>query len=212
MKCTIILWDNDGVLVDTERHFFRASQKILEREGITLSQEQFTEISLHQGGSVLSLLKSKGFTDAQIEEKRVERNLLYDEYLTTVDLPVDGIEEVLKELKKKYRMFIVTSSGRKHFDTMHARTGLLQYFEGFITSSEFHTTKPSPVPYLAAMEKFNVKPEQAVAIEDSPRGVESAKAAGLLCIAIPNPFTRDFDYSKADVVLESVGELMGFLG
>ncbi len=211
MKWTTILWDNDGVLVDTERHFFNASRQILIQEGITLSEEEFTDISLKQGQSVLRLLKQKGFTPEQIEKRRVARNKLYDEYLTTADLPVPGAEEVLIALKKQYRMFIVTGSCGEHFDTIHKQTGFLKYFEDSITCDEFSHNKPSPEPYLRGINKFNVDPDECVAIEDSPRGVESAKGAGLYCIAIPNPFSRDFDFSKADVVLNSIGEVPSYL-
>lgn len=211
MKFTTILWDNDGVLVDTERHFFRASQMVLEAEGVHLSQKEFTKISLMQGGSVLKLLTPLGFTPEQIENKRLARNQLYDKYLTTVPLIINGVIPVLEKLKKDYRMLIVTGSGRKHFDTMHARTGILKHFEDFVTCNDYTGHKPSPVPYLFAMERFKVKCKEAVAIEDSPRGVQSAKGAGLFCIAIPNPLSRDFDYSKADIVLNSIGDLPGCL-
>ncbi|MDP2974118.1 MAG: HAD-IA family hydrolase, partial [Candidatus Diapherotrites archaeon] len=80
-------------------------------------------------------------------------------------------------------------------------------FDAIIGAEDCSKSKPHPEPYLKAIKKLGVKPENALALEDSSRGVESAKAAGCKCIAMPNHFTLDEDFSKADLIVKSLAEI-----
>ena len=145
-----IFWDNDGVLVDTEGIFFRANQETLAGVGISLQWEQFEEISLTRGGSVLQLAEKPG-TDAFYKLRR-ERDALYADLLTREPLVIDGVRDVLDALRGKYVMGIVTSSGHEHFEIIHRQSGLLPYFQFVLTMKDCTHFKPHPEPYLKAIE------------------------------------------------------------
>jgi len=83
---------------------------------------------------------------------------------------------------------------------MHGDNGLLDHFEVIVTDDEISNAKPHPEPYLKAMEMLGMTPEQCLAVEDSRRGLDSAVAAGLRCIAVPNALTRVQRFERAFAV------------
>jgi len=200
-----IFWDNDGVLVDTEGLFFRANEETLAGVGITLRWEQFGEISLTKGGSVLQLAAVPG-TDAFYELRR-KRDVLYAELLTCEPLVIDGVRDVLEALRGKYVMGIVTSSGHEHFEIIHRQSGLLLYFQFVLTMKDCTHFKPHPEPYLKEIEQSGVTAEDCLVIEDLPRGFASAMSAGIRRIVIPSKFTHGNNFAGAYKILNSIKEL-----
>ena len=104
-------------------------------------------------------------------------------------------------------MGIVTSTKRYYFETVHNKTGLAKYFEFVVAREDYGESKPNPEPYLLGIRKSGYTPDEIVVIEDTPRGLESAKAAGLQCIIIKNEFTNDALFNGAAIVLDSINEL-----
>src|SRR5262249_41012478 len=104
-------------------------------------------------------------------------------------------------------MGVVTSSRRDHFDLIHERTGLLQYFDFVLTAGDYPRTKPHPDPYLAAVERSGVEAGACMAIEDSERGLEAATQAGVRCIVVPTALTCCGRFEQAHLVLQSVREI-----
>ena len=200
-----IFWDNDGVLVDTEGIFFRANQETLADLGISLGWEQFEEISLVRGGSVLQLAQKPG-TEA-FYKLRDKRDALYADLLTREPLVMEGVRDVLEALTGKYAMGIVTSSGHEHFEIIHRRSGLLPYFQFALTMKDCSHFKPHPEPYLKAIALSGCRPEECLAIEDSPRGLVSAVNAGIRCLVVPSRFTRGGDFPGAFQILNNIREL-----
>ena len=203
-----ILWDNDGVLVDTEKYFFKATGEILKKYGINFTKNMFIEFMLIQSVGPWHILEQKGFDKETISKERVERDRLYMHYLETNELLIDGVADVLKELSEKFLMGIVTSSKPQHFQAIHSKSGILQYFNFVITPKFYQKYKPDPEPYLVGWKKTNYIKDDCVVVEDSRRGLLSAKAAGLNCIIIPNELTDSSDFSEADLVVKHIKELL----
>jgi HAD superfamily hydrolase (TIGR01509 family) len=204
-----IFWDNDGVLVDTEELFFRANKEILAGLGISLKREQFEEISLARGESVLRLAVDPG--TEEFIKLRHQRDARYAGLLTREPLVIAGVREVLDALAGKYLMGIVTSSGHEHFEIIHRQSGLLPYFQFVLTLKDCTRTKPHPEPYLKAIKLSGFAPEECLVIEDSPRGLAAAVNAGLRCIVVPSEFTRGSNFTGAYKVLDNIKELPGAL-
>lgn len=202
-----IFWDNDGVLVDTEHLYFRATVETLHAVGIELSREKFAEISLKQGQSVLSLALGKGLTTEKMQELKQARNEQYAALLLRGVKAMAGVEQTLLTLHGKVRMAIVTSSLREHFDIIHRSTGLMRYFDFVLTREDYNLSKPHPEPYVTALERSGLNPGECIVVEDSERGLKSALEAGLRCFVIPGELTRGGDFSSACRVLNSVDEI-----
>jgi HAD superfamily hydrolase (TIGR01509 family) len=185
-----IFWDNDGVLVDTEKLYFQATRELLLPAGVTLTPELFKRISLGEGRSVFDLALEKGILQEEINRLQAERNRRYAELLAGGVRILDGVEETLGSLRGKMIQAIVTSSRRVHFDEMHARTGLPPFFDFILTREDYVLSKPDPEPYLLAMERSGCLPEECLVVEDSERGLRAALAAGIRCIVVPNELTQ----------------------
>ncbi|MFW6171685.1 MAG: HAD family hydrolase [Planctomycetota bacterium] len=199
-----VLWDNDGVLVDTEGLYFQATQRVLQTVGIELTPEQFKAISLRRGESTFRLAAEEGFGPEEIAELRAKRDRIHAESLATRCRVIAGVEDVLRSLRGEVRMIVVTSCRGEHFTIAHANSGLLRYFDGVLTREDFTHTKPSPEPYLKALRRFDLQAEECLVVEDSERGLASAISAGLKCLVVPNTWTREGDFRGAWQVLPDI--------
>lgn len=210
MRRRFLLWDNDGVLVDTERWYFDSTREALARLGVELGAARYLEI-MASGGSCWDLARALGVGEAEIARRRRLRDARYAEHLRTQRLEIDGVAEVLEALAADHRMAVVTTSRLADFQQIHAGRGLLPFFEFVITIEAVQSPKPAPDAYRAALERFGARPEEALAVEDSVRGLESARRAGLECAVIRHPFTAGQRFDGAWRVLDSVRDLPGLL-
>jgi HAD superfamily hydrolase (TIGR01509 family) len=206
-----IFWDNDGVLVNTEHLYFLATQQTMATAGITLTRETFLEYFMVQGTGAWHLAEEKGLTPDEIERLRRERNRLYSQLLRQENTLIEGVHEVLAALHGKYLMGVVTTSRKDHFDLIHQRTEILKYFDFVLTANDYQKVKPDPEPYLRAIEKSGLPAEECLAVEDSERGLLSARSAGLKCIVVPSELTRAGKFVGAYKVLENLSELVAEL-
>lgn len=206
-----IFWDNDGVLVDTERLYFQATQETLESVGVALNKEHYIEFFLRQGRGAWHLLEERGVSASDVERLRLRRNDLYSELLQREACAIDGVAGALELLHGKYVMGIVTSSRRDHFDIIHTRCNLLQYFDFVLTAADFQRVKPHPDPYLLAIARAGADAGDCIAIEDSERGLQAATLAGIRCVVIPTPLTAGGNFAGAVRVIDRVADLPDIL-
>jgi HAD superfamily hydrolase (TIGR01509 family) len=196
-----ILFDNDGVLVDTEDLYFRANREVLAGIGVTLDEDGYRELFLHSGRGAWHLAEARGHDAAAIASMRAARDRRYAELVATADVVMPGAAALVPSLAARYRLAIVTSSDPEPFARTHARTGLLGHFELVLTRDCYRQSKPDPEPYLCAMARLAAAPERCLVIEDSERGLRAAKAAGLTCWVIPSRLTVGGRFDGADAVL-----------
>jgi HAD superfamily hydrolase (TIGR01509 family) len=206
-----ILWDNDGILVDTEKYYFQSTREFLATLGIDLTHELYLQISLKEGKSALDLALDRGMTADEMLALRQQRDKRYIELLHQDIEIMAGVEEVLKALTPRYKMAVVTSSRRQYFDIIHKNTELLPFFDLILTREDYKNSKPDPEPYQLALEKLEITADEALVVEDSERGVTAAHRADIRCAAIPNPLTHDGDFTLACCVLESCRHLLQLL-
>ena len=202
-----ILWDNDGVLVDTEGLYFQACRETLERLGVCLSEARFIELFLKASEGLTAIAAEHGIDEQALETARVWRNARYTELLRQGVPVIKGVPEALAQIQGKVRMGIVTTSRREHFQIIHASTGLLPFFDFVLMREDYQHSKPDPEPYLTAMRQNNLQADECLVVEDSDRGLRAATAAGVRCIAIPQGLTADLNFSDAFCLLEDISQL-----
>lgn len=207
MNYRYIFWDNDGVLVDTERYYLQASREALAKVEIDLSNAQFAEISLGAGRSVFDLAAASGVSEQSIAELKKWRDSRYATLLEQEELALDGADDVLQALHGKLGMAVVTSSRRQHFEIIHRRTGFKPYFDFCLTREDYTHSKPAAEPYLLALQHCGLAAEDVLVIEDSPRGLQAAKAAGLACWVLPGRHTSAKDFAGAEGILSDLREI-----
>lgn len=204
-----ILWDNDGVLVDTERLFYEANRELFRPLGLELTERNFFDLYLADNCGAWHLLQPA--LDAErIVERRAQRDRDHARRLASERIPaIDGVAEVLASLAPRVRMGVVTSSLREHFDIIHSRLPLRPHFEFVLTQESYAHSKPSPEPYLLGLERLGVAAADALVVEDSPRGLQAAMAAGIRCIVVRGALTRGHDFAGAYRVVDSMPALLG---
>jgi len=208
LKYKAIFLDNDGILVDTEKFYYRATREILQEIGIKLTEEMYRQLFLVQSRGAWHLAKELGFSDIDVERMRKERNARYLSYLAANDIAIPGVRDVLDCLHQKTILGIVTSAERKHFDFIHAKTGLSGYFDFVLAQGDYVHSKPHPEPYLRALEKSSFAPSECLVIEDSLRGLQSAQSAGLDCWIVPRGLTVGEDFSNAGRLLADLADML----
>jgi HAD superfamily hydrolase (TIGR01509 family) len=191
-----VFWDNDGVLVDTEPLYLDATRATLADVGVTISEEQFIDFSLRQGRSLFELV-AEHHDAAEVERLRQVRNQRYAERLRAGVAPLAGVEAALAALHTRVGLAVVTSSNHDHFEIIHASTGLLRWFDFTVTNRDYKRSKPHPDPYETALARAGCTADEAIAIEDSERGLAAARAAGLRCIVVPRGLTRGGAFGEA---------------
>ncbi|MEE2672899.1 MAG: HAD family phosphatase [Myxococcota bacterium] len=202
-----ILWDNDGVLVDTEPIFYQVTSEVLADYGVTLSEELYVDLSLRRGRSLFDLAAERGVDPDEIARSKQERNARYLERLREGVPLLEGVRQSIEALSGKLPMAVVTSSYREHFYAIHRPHGLLGHFEFVLTDGDYPLHKPNPDPYRIAAERLGLDPAECLVVEDSERGLQAAVSAGMRCLVVPRGFTRGGDFASAHRVLETVAEV-----
>lgn len=203
---SVILFDHDGVLVDTEPWYFKAGARALAEIGFTLDREQYLQ-DMAGGMTTWAQVRAAGIDEHVIGGLREKRDTYYQEYLRTESIEIAGVSEVLAELSKHVRMAIVTTAKRADFDLIHEKRQLTRFMEFVLVREDYEHAKPHPEPYLTALQRFDATRGEALVVEDSERGLRSAVAAGIDCAVVHNDFTAAQDFSSATHCIESLAEL-----
>lgn len=206
-----IFFDNDGVLVDTERLYYLANKEIFAELGLTLTEELFRTHFLKHANGILHFLAPLNLSPEQIGEIRSKREVIYQKLLREEDILIPGVSETIEALHQEYQLAIVTSSRKENVEIIHGRTGFLRFFDFVISEQDYQHAKPHPEPYLTALKRAAVSPQQAIVIEDSERGLIAAREAGLDCVVIPNELSLNSDFSQATTILQSIEQLQAYL-
>ena len=201
-----ILFDHDGVLVDTEVWYFRAGQRALAELGVTLDKEQYLR-DMSKGLGTWTQARAAGIDEETISRQREVRDAYYQEYLRTEAIEIDGVVNTLAELSKYVRMAIVTTAKRVDFEIIHEKRQISQFMDFILVREDYEFAKPHPEPYLTGLKRFGATKEETLVVEDSSRGLNSAVAAGIDCVVVDNDFTRAQDFSQARYRISTLGEL-----
>ncbi|WP_405524350.1 HAD family hydrolase [Streptomyces canus] len=205
-----ILFDHDGVLVDTEFWYFRSAERALMEAGFTLDKDQYLR-DMARGSGSWARAKKAGMDDRTLSRVREARNGYYQEYLRTEAIEIDGVVDTLAELSKYVRMAIVTTAKRADFDIIHEERQIRQFMDFVLVREDYELAKPHPEPYLAGLKRFGAAREETLVVEDSARGLTSAVAAGIDCAVVHNEFTKANDFSQASYRIDSLSELKDIL-
>ena len=201
-----ILFDHDGVLVDTEFWYYRAGQRALADIGVTLDKERYLR-DMSQGLGTWTQARAAGVDEQTISRQREVRDAYYQEYLRTEAIEIEGVVDTLAELSTYVRMAIVTTAKRVDFDLIHEQRTIRQFMDFVLVREDYERAKPHPEPYLTGLKRFGATTEETLVVEDSSRGLNSAVAAGIDCVVVDNDFTKGQDFSEARYRINTLSEL-----
>ncbi len=204
-----ILFDNDGVLVETEPLYFEASKRALkEFFNVNIQFDDYMKIMTDGNGVWVA---ASGATQKEIIIARNQRDIYYQEYLKKENIAIDNVHDILNELSKNYKMGIVTTSRRVDFEIIHNNRGITDFMDFVLCVEDYPKSKPHPDPYLKGLEMFNAKKDEALVVEDSQRGLIAAYEADIDCVIVHNEFTKTQDFSKATYKIEKLEDIFNIL-
>ncbi|MDQ2745047.1 MAG: HAD family hydrolase [Chloroflexota bacterium] len=204
-----IIFDFDGLILDTEMPAFQSWQELFAEHGQHLPLEVWARAigaSLAEFDTAVHLQELVGLP-LDLDALRAARLARKVELLAEADA-LPGVREYIAGARRLgLRLAIATSSGRGWADAQLARLGLLEAFEAIVCADDVQAAKPDPALFLAALRRLGVTADEAIAIEDSPNGITAARAAGIFCVAVPNELTLQLGVDHADLVLSSLEEM-----
>lgn len=219
MSYTHLLFDHDGVLVNTEHLYLQAIQEQLATLGIDLAESDYIE-GMADGTDPWVLARKAGCDEAAINDLRDARDAGYQRLLRTKPIEIAGANQVIAELAHHFKLAIVTTSRDEDFDLIHGLNGypvtqrtprIVEHMDFVLKRSHYQNSKPDPEPYLLALKRFGIESAQALVIEDSERGLRSAVAAGIDCAAVNHPFTASQNFDKARYRFSDLTAMKAFL-
>jgi putative hydrolase of the HAD superfamily len=207
-----VVFDYDGLMVDTEWPSFESWRALFAEHGADLSVDDFlicigTRNAIDFGELLAAKTGRPGPSDAQLRAIRQPRHV---EHVGMLPL-LPGVAQWLDDIRARgLRCAIASSSERGWIEPHLERLEVAHHFEVLVTwegPACGFPPKPAPDLYLRACDALGVAPAATLAIEDSHKGVVAAKAAGLHCLAVPNRLTAQSDFSAADLVADSLAAL-----
>ncbi len=203
-----LIFDMDGVIVDSEPLHLQAYQTVLRDYNVNYSEEdnrEFLGRKLYECASVLVARYRLNLTPAELLERK--ETVLSDLFRRHASLK-PGIEAALLTAAKLELPTGIASSSTSALIALVLETlGVRDYFQAVTSGQEVKNGKPAPDIFLLAGQRLGAKPKNCLVIEDSINGIRAAKSAGMQCVAVPCPATRYQDHAEADLRLESLAEL-----
>jgi len=203
MPAAGVIFDLDGVIIDSEDLQYRAYSEVLGRFGVSVSRAEYGREWIAKGVGPEYAVRTYRLPVSPDEIRRL-KDPVYHRILRREVTLMPGVPEALARLGRAYPLAVATNS--KQADTLLVldRFGLRPSFQAVVTREMYVRPKPAPDAFAAAAERLGVVPGRCVVIEDTSRGIAAAVAAGCRSIAVPHDFTRDNDFSQATRVLPSL--------
>ncbi len=204
-----LIFDFDGLILDTETPELLAWQEIYREHGQELSARTWGQIV---GGSAASdfepVAHLAALTGEELDSPRLY-NRVREQSLALINRqpPLPGVQDYLEDGRRLgLGLAIASSSAHDWVDGHLRRLGLFHYFDTVRAREDVLRTKPEPDLFLSALSALAARPDQAVVFEDSPNGVAAAKRAGIFVVVVPNPLTAQLKFEGEDMRLASLAE------
>jgi HAD superfamily hydrolase (TIGR01509 family) len=218
MPVKALIFDFDGLILDTETPEYLAWKDIYQEHGFELPHEKWSQIVGGYGLSTFDaaehlaqLLSSSQRTQGQLDSVSLrDRHRSESGALIQAQEILPGVLDMIHAAKQHgLKLSIASSSHHAWVDGHAKRLGIFEHFDVVICADDVgaYRTKPNPDLFLLALQQLQVQNDEAVVFEDSPNGVEAAKRAGIFVVAVPNPLTSLLNLDNANLVAKSLKDV-----
>ncbi|MDI6777971.1 MAG: HAD family phosphatase [Patescibacteria group bacterium] len=203
-----VLFDLDGIIVDSEPLHFEAHRKALRQFGVDITIQDYMEFGVAKGDASLFEEASKKY-GVEINRKKASelKKKLYKDIFCEKAVPREGVLDLIGNLSDRYALAITSSGAGDIVDFVIGKFGLENKFEAIISGDDVKKVKPYPDIYKKALNLLKLENANCIAIEDSESGLLAAKGADIKCIVVPCEFTRGQNFSTADYIFEGFREI-----
>jgi beta-phosphoglucomutase family hydrolase len=202
-----VIFDMDGVVIDSEGIHLRAFQEVLAPQGVMYTEEEDTRYLGMTDRNAYEAVKGERGLALSTEEFLEAKAKAFTRFLGKETKPLPGVLGLVFSLWiRRIPMALATSAGHPTAEVVLRGTGLDLFFDVVVTGDQVTRGKPAPDIFLEAARRLGVQPADCIVIEDSQHGVMAAKAAGMRCVAVHSP-NRPQEYTGADMVMSSLTEL-----
>jgi HAD superfamily hydrolase (TIGR01509 family) len=204
-----LIFDFDGLILDTETPDFQSWQEIYRQHGLELPLSLWATFIGGPSGSFHPFDNLQDRLGRQLDRAQtLAQHKRREQELFAGQAALPGVLSYLDEAQGRGLHTAIASSSPSEWVMGHlGRIGLQDRFSPILTSDDVRNVKPDPELFLATLRAMDLSAAQAVVLEDSPNGVRAAKGAGLYCVAVANAVTRQLDLSQADLVLDSLEQI-----
>jgi HAD superfamily hydrolase (TIGR01509 family) len=201
----LIIFDMDGVLLDSEKLYMDMNQAFFKKLGAKISIDEHQTFVGISATKMWTYIKEKFHLLQTVDElKELEKELKNKTLKETTLVPTFGVIDFLEFLKQKDYVLTIASSGlRKNIDLILQKLAMEKYFDFVVSGEQVMKGKPEPDIFLKVADHYNRDSKDCIVIEDSYNGVLAAKAANMFCIGYYNPNSGNQDLSKADIIIDS---------
>ncbi|MBX3024488.1 HAD family phosphatase [bacterium] len=201
-----VIFDLDGVIIDSEALQHRAYNLVLRRFGIEVDAVVYGREWIAAGRGPEYAVRELGLPISASELRRL-KDPVYHELLRREIQLIPGARAALERLRPRFPLAVATNSHATDVDFVLARFALTPLFTAVVTREHYVEAKPAPDAFATAAARLGLAPARCVVIEDATKGIRAAAAAGCACIAFPHDYTADNDTSSAQAVIRSLDEL-----
>jgi beta-phosphoglucomutase family hydrolase len=195
-----VLWDLDGVLVDTARFHFQAWRQLFDELGRSFGEDEFRR-TFGLRNDLIFRAELPDTSAEEMERLSEHKEALFRRFAAGTVTPLPGaLELVLRAGEGGRRMALVTSTPRANIDFVLGQTGLAEAFETIVAAEDVSRGKPDPEGYLLAAGRLGVPPERCLVIEDAPGGIEAGRRAGMQTLAVTTTHSRE-ELAAADTIV-----------
>jgi beta-phosphoglucomutase len=205
-----ILFDLDGVIVDSLHFHYLAWDQMFQKYGSNVTEESVLLTEGMNSFEILPLMLQQTGVDIPVEEHNTfieEKRSLFRKIAKLTYYP-NAFETIAELRKRGYMTALVTACARKNMEKS-VDLERQKLFDFIISGDDVPRAKPNPDPYLIAQKTLGLDVTECVVIENAPLGVESAKNAGMVCIAVESTLGREY-LQKADFIVNEIQEIVGF--
>ena len=212
-----IIFDFDGVIADSERLHLRAYQDVLAEHGVTFSEAEYYEryLGYDDEGVFRTLARDRGWRldNAEVRDLIARKAARYEQLVSAGDVLFSGAEHFIRQAADAVPIAIASGALTHEIEGVLERAGLRSCFSALVGADQTTRSKPAPDPYVEAFARLEVASgrlldrSRSVAIEDSRWGLESARAAGLRCVAVTNTYNARELVMVADLVVSGLDQM-----
>jgi beta-phosphoglucomutase len=202
-----VIFDLDGVLVDTGWAHKQSWYDLAEKEGYSMTDEFFYSTFGMQNYQIIPMLLGRNATSEEIDRLSDWKEQRYRDIIKEKLVPAEGAKSLLIDLKKEgFRLAVGSSAPRANLELVLDCTDLRDYFDAYVTGQDVTRGKPAPDTFLKAAEKLSLNADRCVVVEDAVQGIEAGRAAGMAVVAVTTTRSRA-DLARADIIVDSLTQL-----